>query len=216
MAGRRKFNEKNIREGSVLGAALLIYNLVLVRLFTRGEYWDYVIKYLLPLVAGFWVLGILLMSFHNKKRRIDKNLYYGAAGMYWLFLIGAALTLFRLAGPLAEWLVYCNLGALFGAWLIEYLYLVRMSEKLNGARGAVRQSLAINLPKRIRDPEKVYDFLEDYCGRNDMNLWIVEKGIPGRARIDGMEYEINVQEYYGFFGTPSYDLLVTSLTAGDL
>ncbi len=49
-----------------------------------------------------------------------------------------------------------------------------------------------------------------------MNLWIMERGIPGKARIDGMEYEINVQEYYGFFGTPSYDLLVTSLTAGDL
>ena len=207
---------KNIKEGSVQGAAMLIYNLVLVRLFTRGEYWDFVIKYLLLFVAGFWGLGILLMSFHNKKTRIDKNLYYGAAGMYWLFLIGAALTLFRFAGPLAEWLVYCNLGALLGAWLIEYLYLVRMSEKLNGARGAVRQSLAINLPKRIRDPEGVYDFLEDYCGRNHMNLWIVERGIPGRARIDGMEYEINVQEYYGFFGMPSYDLLVTSLTVNDL
>lgn len=207
---------KNIKEGSVLGAAMLIYNLVLVRLFTQGEYWDFAVKYLLLFVAGFWGLGILLMSFHNKKTRIDKNLYYGAAGMYWLFLIGAALTLLRLAGPLVEWLVYCNLGALLGAWLIEYLYLVRMSEKLNGARGAVRQSLAISLPKRIRDPEGVYDFLEDYCGRNHMNLWIVERGIPGRARIDGMEYEINVQEYYGFFGMPSYDLLVTSLTAGDL
>ena len=36
--------KKNIREGSVLGAAMLIYNLVLIRLFTRGEYWDFVIK----------------------------------------------------------------------------------------------------------------------------------------------------------------------------
>ena len=41
---------KNIKEGSVLGAAMLIYNLVLVRLFTRGEYWDFVIKYLLLFV----------------------------------------------------------------------------------------------------------------------------------------------------------------------
>lgn len=208
--------KKNIRDGSILGVALMIYNLVLIRLFTQGQYWDFVIRFLLLFLAGFWILGILLMSFHNRKIRVDKNLYYGPAGLYWLFLLGFGLVLFRLAGPVTEWLAYCNLAALLAAWLAEYLYLVHMSQKLNGARGAVRQTLAINLPKRIREPEKVYDFLEDYCERNHMSLWIVERAIPGRARIDGTEYEINVQEYYGFFGTPSYDLLITSLTVSDL
>lgn len=209
-----KAMKKNLRDGSILGVLLLIYNLALLRLFIDSKYRAFILDYFLLLLAGFWLLGIVLMCIHRRKTRIDRNLYYGPAGLYWLIPLGFGLCLFRIAGPWAEWLLYCNLGALFAAWLVEYLYLVRMSEKLNGARGAVRRSLAISLTRKVRQPEMVYDFLESYCENNHMDLTILERDIPGRARIDGTEYGIEVQEYYGFFGMPAYDLLITSLTEG--
>lgn len=204
---------EHVKSGCITGLILFLANLLVISLFGNEDIWKQAGSYAVLLLAGYLLAGILLAAFRNREKKIDKRTYYGAAGLYWYIPVMALIFLLIAAAPvLVQRLVLCDVAVLVIMWLIEYTYLYRMSKKLNNNISLVKDSLAIELPEKVTQINQIYDFLTEYCMKNDKDLVIENREIPGKVEIDKKTYSVTIQEYYGFFGMPSYDLLLTSLT----
>lgn len=203
--------KENMKYGSALGGMLFIGNLLLISLLPDKDYWKAAGNNCFLILAACLLTGILIIAFRNREKKLNRATYYGPAGLYWMLPIWViALLLFAFVPEAVRWLILCNAGILFLLWILEYRYLKAMSEKLNGLNSMIKESLAIELPGKPESTDSIYDYLTAYCIQNDRSLVISQRELPGRVEIDGKEYSVSIQEYYGFFGMSTYDLLLTT------
>lgn len=203
--------KENIKYGSILGGILFTANLLLISLLPNKDYWKAAGNYCFLILAVCLLTGILIIAFRNREKKLNRATTYGPAGLYWMLPFWIIfLLLFALLPDVVRWLILCNAGILFLLWLGEYRYLKNVSKKLNGLNSIIKESLAMELPGKPESVDNIYDYLTEYCIKNNKNLIISQREIPGKVEIDGKEYHVSVQEYYGFFGMSTYDLLLTS------
>lgn len=208
--------KENMKNGCTIGLILFFANILVISLFEDKLFGNLAGGYIVLILAGYLLAGTLLAAFRNREKKLDRSTYYGAAGFYWFIPVMALVSVFIAAVPvLIRWLVLCDFVILVIMWITEYAYLCRMAKKLNKNISLVKESLAIELPKRMLSVDQIYDFLTEYCIQNDRNLVIDKREIPGNVEIDDKAYSVSIQEYYGFFGMSTYDLLLTSVTLKD-
>lgn len=208
--------KENMKNGCITGLILFFANILIISLFEDKLFGNLTGGYIVLILSGYLLAGTLLAAFRNREKKLDRSTYYGAAGFYWFIPILALISVFIAAVPvIIRWLALCDFLILATMWIIEYTYLCRMSKKLNKNISLVKDGLAIELPKKMLSADQVFDFLTEYCIQNKMNLVLDKREIPGNVEIDHKAYSISIQEYYGFFGMPTYDLLLTSVTLKD-
>lgn len=205
----------NILSGIFVGMILLISSLCSIRIIEDVALWEQTMRYIIPGILGYLVIGVVVMLIHRRERKVKtkpKNHYHNASGLYIMmiyvfFFEFSVMILPRTVGII----LWVNIFVLFLLWLGEFYYLKRMAKKLNMVVGLVEETLIIELPDKPGGTDASFAFFETYCKKNNMQLEIMEKEIPGRVRLDGIEYSININMDYTMFGTCSYAIVLTTI-----
>ncbi len=160
------------------------------------------LPWLVPMLAGYIVLGALLQLCAAKKRMIN-----GMAALWCIVIM--LFVLIGIAAYIPAWIRYIvvvSFLALVVIWLGDYWYLYRTARKLN--QGRPGYSLCIALREKPASKEDFLRQFEAYCTKENIRLEYEVKDVPAIVRMDGIRCEVRLDSTPGFGGA-DYMMKVT-------
>lgn len=204
--------KENIINGIYVGIVLLFSSLLVIRFSDSLQLWESTMKFMVIGILGYLIVGIIVVFIHRRERkRVIKNHFHNAGGLYGFMLIAVFFDIsMSLLPRMIATILWVNLLVLFLLWLGEFYYLKKMANKLNKINGWMEETLLIELPEKSKDVDASFAFLELYCKKNHMKLEILEKNIPGLVSMDDIVYTFSISMDYTIVGTCSYAIVLTT------
>jgi hypothetical protein len=191
--------------GLILFASTLIYQLVIQNVKNL----QVVGAYLIPIIAGYCVIGILLRwLLHLSTLRTQQfHLFSGPAAIYWIWMLGIVIMVCASLIPsVIREIVLVNTAALLLLWLADYLYLKNIAKELNSGLGYFSRVLIEDLQTYPHTEDKFMEEIQNYCKKNNLTLEIMEYGMPAKIKMNNMQYQVQLGQYYTLVGTSVYTL----------
>lgn len=192
---------ESIKRGSLVGGIIWVCVVIFISINykTMGKA---ALPWLVPMLAGYIVLGALLQLGTVKKRMIN-----GLAALWSIIIIMFALIC--IAYYIPDWIRYIIVLSFFVLvviWVGDYWYLSRMARKLNQGRSGY--ALCISLKEKPSSKEDFLRKFEDYCYRENIRLEYEVKDVPAIVFMDGIRCEVRLDSTPGFGGA-EYMMKVT-------
>lgn len=202
---RREISTKGLLLGLVLFVSTLIYLLA----STDMEHLRIVGTILVPVIAGYGVIGIFIvwLVYRSTLRKSNFSIFSGAAAIYWIWMISVIIMFASNWIPqVLRYIVLVNSAVLLVVWLLDYLYLKRIATELNSGLGYYSRKLVVDLSAKPQTEDMFMNEIENYCQKNNLTLEVLEYGMPAKIKMNNTLYQVQLGQYYTMIGTLIYTL----------
>lgn len=150
------------------------------------------------LVMGTYIGAIValrvLVSF-KIFRRISV-IFSGGAIVYWVFLLILPITFIGLfVEDYIRYIVIINILVLIGVMVGNFFYMKYIADELNQGKWKKGFRLIEDIECRPKSEDEFMRWIENYCGKNALELEVIQYGIPAEIKMDGLRYRVKITEY---------------------